>query len=204
LGEQLRNALYSLLWETGLIAQAPPVIPDLQPEEPQIQEVFSAPQKALGLTDIDIETGGSIKQRLEDQTRTVEANSCKLCQLIASVDFLQREARKNMNVIMQELENIKKEQLVLKGIMLAHDVNVLKIVDSNGVSEAKFIQAAQELGEKVQKVLPPMAATEFVPYDEKETIHHCIHNWPHKCKQPRGDDVEEDGDGAEAGATDED
>ncbi|MDR0625635.1 MAG: hypothetical protein LBF72_04355 [Holosporales bacterium] len=186
LSEQFRNVLLEFFTQTGLLPKdysLPVAVESGQgtdyPEEVVEQDnsnSFASIQEAMGFTNSDVIAGGNVRQRIEAQTHTTESNSCKLCHIISSLNSFQKETRRNMNILMEELGHMKAEQALLKSLLLGHNVNVLKIIDSNGVSEAKFIKDLQTLAERIQEVLPPIGAANFAPYDTSKEIHHCLHS----------------------------
>jgi hypothetical protein len=170
--DQIRDVILEVLMYTGLT----PEISDAP--DGDANDSFAPLQVSIGMTDNDVAIGGNMKERLESLTRTVEANSCKLCHLISGIEFFQKETRKNMNYLMEEFETVKNEQFKLKCMLMAHEVNTQCIIDDNENNQGPsgFIDELNELSQRIEILATPLAETDFIRYDPESAIHHCSHS----------------------------
>jgi hypothetical protein len=182
--DQIRSTLYEVLVNTRLISPESNVANDGYSEgsdgaSTENKAVLFAPvQKAIGMTDDQVDSAGSVRERLENLLRIAEANSCKLCHVISSLESFQRETRYNMNVLMEGLWNIKQEQLTLRSLLLAHEISTQRIIDEISVPDGDRISLLENTANKIRALCGDDWEGEsapFVKYDVDDPISHCPH-----------------------------
>lgn len=129
---------------------------------------------ALGFTSDDLETGGTVKVRLENLAVLLADTVSNFEMLAGRVEEINQERMRDMNVFVERLNSIDAQLRRITSLVLTLGIMHQEILDENERTEADLCAIIQERTQKVLAVLPELTPGEPLYKDEiKNEVPDC-------------------------------
>lgn len=183
LSRQIEEGAYNALIKANLIKEA-----DDGNDSSTKNPNFSTLPEALGFCDNDIQVGGSVKTRLENIITNITLNSSSCKYLISQVNEYGIEHRKDMNILIDALNNQQNRIYNLEKLVLTMGIMIQEIIDPNNYTQDEMISLIKDRQKNIS--IDPSLKSIEKPYSEEqlqkqEPLHFC-------CNMEKNNNITQD------------